>query len=41
MKPLKDYSFIKGFNYGLERIDKSSHEIEVRQYGLCKTADIE
>ena len=36
MKPLKDYSFIKGFNYGLERIDKYSHEIEVRNMGYAK-----
>ncbi len=36
MKPLKDYSFIKGFNYGLERIDKYNHEIEVRNMGYAK-----
>lgn len=36
MKPLKDYSFIKGFNYGLEGIDRYSHEIEVRNMGYAK-----
>lgn len=36
MKPQKDYSYIKGFNYSLESIDRYSHEIEVRNMGYAK-----
>ena len=36
MKPLKDYSFIKGFNYSLEKNNCYSHSIEVRNMGYAK-----
>lgn len=36
MKPLKDYSYIKGFNYSLATLEKYDHEIEVRNMGYAK-----
>lgn len=36
MKPLKDYSNIKGFNYSLASIKDYDHEIEVRNMGYAK-----
>lgn len=38
MKPLKDYSNIKGFNYSLASIKDYDHEIEVRNMGYAETA---
>ena len=36
MKPLKDYSHIKGFNYSLASLEKYDHEIECRNMGYAK-----
>ncbi len=36
MKPLQDYSYIKGFNYNLENTDCYQHEIEVRNMGYAQ-----
>lgn len=36
MKPLKDYSFIKGFNHGLKSLDAYSHEEEERNMGYAQ-----
>ena len=36
MRPLKDYSNIKGFNYSLASLKDYNHEIEVRNMGYAK-----
>lgn len=36
MKPLKDYSHIKGFNYSLASLQNYNHAVEVRNMGYAK-----